>query len=64
MKKPRRGFPPEAHFVSLNFTNRSFRRFVQAPAKPERNTLGAVPQRAQHGMSAVHSGITGSNRKL
>jgi hypothetical protein len=64
MKKPRRSFPPGAHFLSLNFTNRSFRRFVQVPAKPERNTLGAVPQRAQHGISAVHSGITGSNRKL
>jgi hypothetical protein len=25
MKKPRRGFPPGAHFVSFNFLNRSFR---------------------------------------
>ncbi len=27
-KKPRRGFPPGAHFVSFNFANRTFRRFV------------------------------------
>jgi hypothetical protein len=55
MKKPRRGFPPGAHFVSFNFPNRSFQRFVQVPAKRNLDALHAVPPRAQHGpvMSAV-----------
>jgi ABC-type uncharacterized transport system substrate-binding protein len=37
MKKPRRGFPPGAHFVSFNFANTLFRRFVQVASQKNGN---------------------------
>jgi hypothetical protein len=44
MKKPRRGFPSGAHFVSFNFPNTSIRVIRASPAAPKRDTLWALPQ--------------------
>jgi hypothetical protein len=63
-KKPRRGFPPGAHFLSFNFTNILIWGFVSTGRQPKLNTLCAVPARSSDvryrgkpvtlGTSAIH----------
>jgi hypothetical protein len=55
MKKPGAVSRPGAHFVSFNFPNDRFG--DSCKRKPKLDTLRAVPQRAQHGLSCPLSEV-------